>query len=113
MPEVRTLPEWSKEVKKWMGEQGAMSNLQRDFVFFIEDSIIQPLRKKALEERSNRTESEKKTNEYKMVVDSLAERNGKLIAELDRLKQQLSFKENLLNQLTKTEGNVITETTTI
>lgn len=96
--DTRQLPEWSKDIKKWMGEQGAMSNLQRDFVFFIEDSLVQPLRKKALDEKDKRVIAEKKARNLNYLTDQLAEQLAAAQHTIDKLEKQLEHAK--INQTT-------------
>lgn len=88
----RELPQWSQNLKKWMGENGAMTNLQKDFIFHIEDSLIQPLKKSAVN-------SKKEAELMKEKNTMLRDLNDRLIEEKAALEIALKSLRSRINQL--------------
>jgi hypothetical protein len=86
MSSTRIMPSWVKDVKKWMGDQGAMTNLQIEFVCYLEDSLIQPLRKEALRQKQLAELANAKSDRLLKLTDELAEENARLQMEINKPK---------------------------
>jgi hypothetical protein len=74
----RELPQWSKSLKKWMGDNGAMTNLQKEFIFHLEDSLIQPLKAAAVKAKREKEVAEKTIQEHLDTIKYLTQRNAQL-----------------------------------
>lgn len=96
---MRPLPAWAKDLKKWMGEAGAMTNLQQDFIFHIEDSLIAPLKKNALNAKAEKELMKEKVRELLHTVEEMAERNSVLNMKLKALTHSSESPVTSLTQL--------------